>query len=311
MCNTKNEKTSITLTNGSTEIEIALHGAEMISLKNHGKEYLWNGNPSYWKRHSPVLFPIVGSVWNGVYRYQGHEYALSQHGFARDMDFKLVSSSSQSASFELQSDEKTKEKYPFSFVLRITYELTSQGSVAVKWHVENPSDSATMYFSIGAHPAFLLRPDTFEPIDNTTPVGAYFRVAKQGKPLASVVRRLFGEKGCLSSDQEAIQLGNDGMIAIETDTFAGDAIVAEHSQIDEVTLLTAEQEPLIRLRFDAPLVGLWAPRAHEYSPFVCIEPWYGRADRVEFGGDFADKDWQNKLEPGQTFDSVYYIDVCK
>ena len=26
------------------------------------KEYLFDGDPKYWKRHSPILFPFVGGV---------------------------------------------------------------------------------------------------------------------------------------------------------------------------------------------------------------------------------------------------------
>jgi len=303
------ETATATLCNGTLRIEINHHGAELTGLKRGGREYLWNGDPAYWKRHSPVLFPIVGSVWDGRYRHDGREYALSQHGFARDMDFTLIGSGSTSLVYELRSNEQTKEKYPFDFVLRIAYELVGESSVAVRWQVHNPSDSATMHFAIGAHPAFLLRPGQFGAIDKSVPVAAYFALKKQGEPLSSIRRRHFGEKGCLSDEEETLRLREGGLLAVCPDTFRRDAIVAEDSQIDEVTLLSSAHEPLLRLRFDAPLVGLWAPRESEYSPFVCIEPWYGRADRVAFDGDFAEKDWQNHLQAGQTFESVYYIDI--
>lgn len=35
---------------------------------------MWDAKPEYWKRTSPVLFPIVGSLNNGSYRYEGKEY---------------------------------------------------------------------------------------------------------------------------------------------------------------------------------------------------------------------------------------------
>lgn len=309
MSKTIEEMKSVVLQNGTLQIEINPHGAELVSLKANGHEHLWNGDAAYWKRHSPVLFPIVGSVWNGHYRCGGQEYALSQHGFARDMDFNLISQTDNSVAFELKSNDETLKKYPFAFCLRIAYELTSERTVAVKWEVENPSATESLLFSIGAHPAFLLRPDVFEPIDKQTPCGGYFRLAKHGKPLSSVERRHFGNGGCLSDETETVSLSHDGLLEIKTDSFSRDAIVAERSQVGEVTLLSSDEKPLIRLRFDAPLVGLWAPRTSEYAPFVCIEPWYGRADRVGFEGDFADKDWQNELKPKAKFQSVYYIDV--
>ena len=33
---------------------------------------------------------IVGRVWNNKYRHAGNTYEIGQHGFARDMDFKLT-----------------------------------------------------------------------------------------------------------------------------------------------------------------------------------------------------------------------------
>ena len=51
------------LKNGELTVEIASLGAEMKSLKDNrtGLEYLWEGDPAFWKRTSPVLFPLVGN----------------------------------------------------------------------------------------------------------------------------------------------------------------------------------------------------------------------------------------------------------
>ena len=80
------------LSNQYLTIRVADHGAELSGIVANatGKEYLWQADPAFWKRHSPVLFPIVGSVWEGKYRQDGATYSLSQHGFARDRDFTLV-----------------------------------------------------------------------------------------------------------------------------------------------------------------------------------------------------------------------------
>ena len=44
------------LFNGKLSIEVSAHGAELCSIFSNGKEYLWQANPAFWKRHSPVLF---------------------------------------------------------------------------------------------------------------------------------------------------------------------------------------------------------------------------------------------------------------
>ena len=142
------------LSNQYLTIRVADHGAELSGIVANatGKEYLWQADPAFWKRHSPVLFPIVGSVWEGKYRQDGATYSLSQHGFARDRDFTLVHESENELRFALESDERTREVYPFDFRLEIGYRLEGN-RIEVLWRVVNTGDR-TAYFQIGAHPAF-------------------------------------------------------------------------------------------------------------------------------------------------------------
>ena len=46
------------------EINTVKKGAELVSVKMNGIEKIHDGE-SYWNRHSPVLFPIVGKLRNG------------------------------------------------------------------------------------------------------------------------------------------------------------------------------------------------------------------------------------------------------
>ena len=143
------------ISNEKITIQVDSLGAELKSLKSvaQGKEYMWDADPAYWKRTSPVLFPFVGGLKDGVYRAKGKEYPMGQHGFARDMEFQLKSQVAAEIWFRLESNEETLAKYPYSFVLEIGYELSGD-SVIVKWRVKNPAQE-TMYFSIGGHPGFL------------------------------------------------------------------------------------------------------------------------------------------------------------
>ena len=136
-------------------IQVDSMGAEMKSLKAlpAGREYLWNADPRYWKRTSPVLFPLVGGVRGGVFRVDGKEYPMGQHGFARDTEFCLKSQTAHEIWFALESDEETMRRYPYPFALEIGYELADR-TVLVRWRVKNPAEE-TLYFSIGGHPAFL------------------------------------------------------------------------------------------------------------------------------------------------------------
>lgn len=134
------------LHNEEIAVRIALLGAELKSLKDikSGREYMWSGDPAFWKRVSPVLFPLVGNYRNKQAVYEGKAYPLSQHGFARDREFTLVSQTDEEAWFALDSDETTRECYPFDFRLELGYRLSGR-EVEVLWRVKN-TGKETMYF---------------------------------------------------------------------------------------------------------------------------------------------------------------------
>jgi galactose mutarotase-like enzyme len=113
-----------TLKNNTLTAQIQHLGAELISLKSsQGKEYIWEGNPEFWGKHSPVLFPIVGTLKNNTFHHNEKNYHLSRHGFAREMEFQLIDSTENSATFSIQSSEETLKVYPFEFELHLIYTL--------------------------------------------------------------------------------------------------------------------------------------------------------------------------------------------
>lgn len=302
------------LSNGIIEIEISEHGAELTSIKKQGTEYLWQANPEYWKRHSPVLFPIVGSVWNGEYRSSGKTYKLGQHGFARDMDFTLVGTTANSILYALESSAATKEKYPYDFRLEIGYTI-NDNEVEVLWRVKNPSKSP-MAFQIGAHPAFywpmlsdISRDDlpAMEAKLQTTNKRGYFTFGSKEK--AVFTNTILGDKGCAKVGENTLIVTNHkGQLPLTTDTFDHDALIFEDSQVNQVTLCDQAGLPYITLKFKAPLVGLWSP-PKKNAPFVCIEPWFGRCDQVGYEGRYEDKDWIQSLGAEQTFEARYTIAI--
>lgn len=286
----------IELANEQLVLHILEKGAEMCSLvkRTTNQEYLWKGDPQYWKRHAPVLFPIVGSVWNGEYRIGEKIYHLPQHGFARDNDFGIIETTKEKAVFQLKSSEKTLEVYPYHFVLRITYEL-KDSTIKVTWNVENPSDE-TIYFQIGAHPAF-----NYPEFNEYDAVRGYLKADTD-----HLVYKLLGEKGCLHSEASYTLHSEDGLFSIRHYIFDNDALIIENNQTKSISLLDKEKRPYLTVQFDAPVVGLWSP-VGKNAPFMCIEPWYGRCDAENYNGDFREKEWMNSLEPHQTFEQSYTI----
>lgn len=298
------------ISNGRLSISVKEHGAELCSLKCNEREYLWQADAAFWKRHSPVLFPIVGALWNGEFRSHDKIYKMGQHGFARDMDFSLVKETENELHFELLSSDETLEKYPYPFKLRIGYRL-DDNKVSVLWHVENPG-TEKMFFQIGAHPAFHWPLLTNEQIDGgvetmTKPLAdtdsrGYFKFESDTKTLSLST---ITEAGCVGAVRE-MQIEEDGMLPLSLFTFGKDALVIEDYHIRKVTICREDKSPYLSVEFTSPLVGLWSPPGKR-APFVCIEPWYGRTDPVGFDGNYEDKPWIQSLEPGASFDASYDI----
>ncbi|MBR3216369.1 MAG: aldose 1-epimerase family protein, partial [Exiguobacterium sp.] len=140
------------LQNEKIQITLKAQGAEMTSWQVSGTEFLWQGDPTYWGRQAPVLFPIVGRLLDDQYVYEGNTYTMSQHGFARDAMFEIESSTATSVRFTLNDTSESRQHYPFPFTLSVSYQLVGE-EVIVTYRVHNPGET-TLPFSIGGHPAF-------------------------------------------------------------------------------------------------------------------------------------------------------------
>lgn len=286
-----------TISNEQLTIKVSPNGAELCSIFANGKEYLWQADPTFWQRHSPVLFPIVGGVWENTYRNEGITYTLTQHGFARDREFTLISEKPDEVRYQLLSNEETLSKYPFPFSLEIGYRIKGK-QIEVMWEVKN-TGSKDMHFQIGAHPGFYY-PD----FDASTEARGYFGFDKT----ENLKYILISEKGCVDSSTDYTLKLTDGLMPLDTHTFDKDALILENEQIQKVTLYNKEKKAYLSLHFNAPVVGLWSPPTKN-APFICIEPWYGRCDEAHFRGEFKDKDWMNHLKPGEVFKGGYMIEI--
>ncbi len=287
------------LKNEVLTVAVSAHGAELQSIRKGEVEYLWQGDPAYWGRRSPVLFPIVGSVWEKKYRVDGKQYELGQHGFARDMDFDLVSASDSEARYRLASSAQTREKYPFDFVLEIAYRL-HDNKLDVVWEVSNPS-SEDLYFQIGAHPAFNYP-------DYAPEASGRGSLSFDRSEALECIR--IKEKGCVDAVTKWPLEMTAGRLKLEKDTFDEiDTIMLQDSQIREVNMFREDGTPWLSLSFNAPVVGIWSPPCKN-APFICLEPWYGRCDSAGYEGEYKDKEWMNRLASGEKFETVYTIEIA-
>lgn len=262
-------------------VEIKTKGAELSSVKSaNGREFMWQADPEIWARHAPVLFPIVGKLKDDEYKYDGDTYTLTQHGFARDMEFDVVKWNSSEVWFSLKSDLKTYVGYPFDFDFRVGYKLVGN-SIEQTFSIQNTDEEEELPVSFGAHPAFqvdaiedcVLEFDTDETESSDRVINGL---------------RVGEERACI--DGNRIQLSND--------IFNQDALIFSKLSSDAVTLKNNQGERIVRVTFpDFPFLGIWSkPKA----PYVCIEPWCGIADHMDHNKEILEKEGMLTVSPQET-----------
>lgn len=280
-------------------VEIADLGAEVTRIydKKNETDVLWEADPVFWKRHSPVLFPNVGKTYKNTILINGVQYPTSQHGFARDNEFRCIRSSADSVSFLFVSNEETKEVYPFEFELIITYRL-EKNSLTVKWEVRNPSDE-TIYFTIGGHPAF-----RFAGKDE---VKTDYLLKFPGKEALQYVLIDPAEAAVDPKKVHELKL-KEGCCEVTEELFENDALIFDGGQIGEVWLYHKDGTPYVGMKCQGfPNFGIWSVKD---APFVCLEPWMGRADNIGFDRDISEKPGINAVDPGECFEKEYTVVVA-
>jgi galactose mutarotase-like enzyme len=286
-----------TIKNNIIEVVISDHGAEVQSVKgaHTGEEYMWQADPEIWGRHAPVLFPIVGRLKNDEYKYQGKTYHMGQHGFARDCDFEVENHTQESITFLLKDNEKTREMYPFKFKFRVNYNLMNN-LLEENFSVVNKSDE-TMIFGVGGHPGFNL------PVNNGEEKEDYYFDMHP-----SIARVKIPLKGAYLDWNNRSLASTDSFIGLSDELFKDDALIYElHGHDNKVSLRTDKSKFHINVwTRNAPYVGIWSqyPKTANY---VCIEPWWGIADREDADGELEHKYGMNHLEPGKEYQAGFSI----
>lgn len=278
------------ISNSKLTASIKHAGAELFSLKNNdNKEFIWEGNPDFWGKHSPVLFPIVGTLKNNTYTVNDIFYHLPRHGFARDMEFNLVSKTDESAIFSIQSNTESLKVYPFEFELQIIYTLIDS-QLDIQYKIFNKNDSK-MPFSIGAHPAIAL-PGNFE---------NYALEFEKKEPLKYSLL----ENDLISNKTKQLET-KENQIELNYQLFENDALIFKSLESNSLTILE-NNKPYIKVDFaDFPSLGIWTK---ENAPFICIEPWFGYSDTPDNTGNLFEKEGIVTLDANQTFNSKFSIEI--
>ncbi|WP_193774312.1 aldose 1-epimerase family protein [Vallitalea guaymasensis] len=286
------------LENDVLKIEVNSLGAELSSIKTKedGLEYLWQGDPSVWGRKSPILFPIVGKLKDNEYYIENEKYELGQHGFARDMEFQVEQKNKEILEYKLKYNEESLKKYPYKFLLTITYELKGN-SLNIGYEVKN-LDSSDVYFSIGAHPGFNI------PIMEEERLEDYYL---EFDKLETVNKYKLNTENSVSLESIPF-LENEKVIPMTKDIFNKGAIILLDVESNSLSLKSKKSSREVRVEYAGfPYLGIWGQP--DNSPFVCIEPWYGVADFEDTDKQYKTKRGIQKLEVSKEFKANYYVTI--
>lgn len=273
-----------------------LHGAELSSVQYNGKEYIWQANPAFWNRHSPILFPTVGSLIDNTYLVDGKPYQLPQHGFGRNSTFALVEQTEKSAKFLLESDAETLRVYPFPFKLYISYTLDER-SIRVNYEVENPSQEDIL-FGIGGHPGFNC------PLDQANETFEDYAIDFHD---GSTEKELYQLEGLYVASGKYRLALNQGQLDLDYTLFANDALIVDTQAPAKVTVKSKKSGTGFAMEYsEFKWLGIWTKG--KGAGFLCLEPWNGIADKLGHNQNFEDKWGINRLASGEIYRASYCME---
>ncbi len=286
-----------TLENDTLQIVVDSFGSQLRCIESKsGLQFLWQGDKKYWADSSPLLFPIVGRLSGQVLRINGKEYNTPKHGFARNMDFELVSKSAERLLYRLTDTPDTLAVYPYRFTLDVEYVLEGD-RLDVCFKVINNSDT-TMYFSLGVHPGFRC------PLQDCEKFSDYYLEFEHSE----TADRWALEDGLLGRCDKNY-LRDQKILELNEDVFKDDALIFKGLKSRSVSLCGNKNGHKVTVAFpDFKHLGIWTRAGG--APFVCIEPWFGYDDVKGFNGDISEKEGIERLNAGQAFKSRYAI-TCR
>ncbi len=289
------------LENDKLRVQVEDHGAELKSIfgKNDNFEYLWHGSPDYWNRSAIILFPVCGRLTSGKYTYDGKEYEMNIHGFARDSDFTVTEKTADKITLELKENEKTLKQYPFKFLLRVTYTLI--GATITTSVTATNTGNADLPFSLGGHPGFSV------PLESGLSFSDhYIEFSSKGSHLKNV----FSANGLDLGETVDYKLEGGNKLLLTHELFVDDALFFVEKE-GYATLKSDKTDRFVKVTYrDVTHLGIWQTYAKD-TPFVCIEPWHGVPADEGAIDDFKTKKEFIHLKNGESYEFSYDITVSE
>ena len=285
--------------NDFLSVTVSSLGAELMSIKNkdNGAEYLWQGDEEYWSGRAPIMFPICGRLYEGKYTYLGKEYTMPNHGIARSNEFTLKAASKEQITLSFESNEKTKEQYPFDFTFDVTFKVTNK-TLDVTYTVKN-KDEKELIFGVGGHPAFNV------PIANQ---GSFEDYYVEFDNCCNALRVDFSPTCFCTKDDKVYKAEGVKRIDLDHSLFDDDAIFLYN--VDKtITLKSDKYKGSVKVKYDRmKYLGLWhMPKTD--APYVCIEPWSSIPANDGVVDNLLTKEEMIHLPVGYTYKNTYSITI--
>ncbi len=281
------------------KVSVNTTGAQLWSVysKKTDTEYLWQGDSAFWGGRAYNLFPFIGRMYEGKFRYDNKEYPSRCHGLARYFEFTLESQTQNKLVFLLTDNEETKAEYPFAFAFRVTF-LLNGATLTTEYAVTNPDDKELLC-AFGGHPGI------------NVPFGAgefedyYLEFTAKTNPVKLILTEA---NKLMSGTAEPFPLVDGVKLPLRHDLFDQDAIVLDNTA-HTVSIKTNKDSRYVTMRYDDfRFIGFWHAD-HKDAPYVCLEPWSALPSVDGAVTDLESKPHMTRVAPKQTKSVQFHLEI--
>ena len=282
----------VTIQNDELSVTVAKNGAELQSIKHIATdtEYLWQGEPEYWERRSPNMFPVNVRLKDDKFTYKGKEFEMPRMGLAIDGAFEVHPQNKEKNKeaklvLSLKSSEETLRYYPFPFELRVISQLKGL-KLHQKYRVTNTGDEV-MYFALGGHPGFR---------------APFIKKRDRSDYQYTFSEKLHVRRNVISNsliqEEQVIFLNNEDRLTLSDKRIPDGGMLLLDPEARKIGLALKGRKPYVTLDLgDFPNTNLWSPPGR---PYLCVEPMVAHHDFQDSPEAIEQKDYLIKLQPGKT-----------
>ena len=288
----------ITIKGGALEASVDTQGAQLMSLKKDGKEFLWQRDPKWWPRCAPVLFPIVGNIRDDRADSAQGEIRFGRHGLARNYEFAVTEAIEDSVTLTLVSTDETKAAFPYDFKLDMTYAIKDD-ALEQRFCVTNTSEAIDLPFVVGGHPAFNVPAPNAADEDFSDYKLVFAESWSYASPTIST------KTGLIDYQTRFTLLEDSCELPLTHELFDVDTLIFEDVPGRTVKMVGPSGHG-IEVDFEGfDYLGVWS--AANDAPFVALEPWRGTATGTDEDDTFENKRGMKILEPGGVSVNAFFM----